>query len=131
MPVDINKRKGQRMRIIIAILLTLFCVTGCSQPATDILSQISGVWRCSDNTLLTIKHDNGSVYLTSGVNVITAKAGAIDTKNKTVNLKVILPDGMDAMWTIRQVFTADNRTFYLVLTLHDGKQDVLQFVRKN
>jgi hypothetical protein len=118
------------MRIIIAMLLTLFCITGCSQPASDILTQISGVWRFSDDSLLTIKHDKDSVYLTSGERVIAAKVGAIDTRNKTVNLKVILPDGRDAIWTIKQVFTADDRTFYLVVTLHDGKKDVLQFVRK-
>jgi hypothetical protein len=118
------------MRNMLALLLTLFCIAGCSTPASDMLTQISGVWRFSDNSLLTIKHDNDSVYLTTGESVITAKVGAIDTNNKTINLKVLLPNGMDAIWTIRQVFTADKRTFYLMLTLHDGKQDVLQFVRR-
>jgi|WetSurMetagenome_2_1015567.scaffolds.fasta_scaffold354753_2 hypothetical protein len=118
------------MRIIIVMLLTLFCITGCSKPSSDLLSEISGVWRFSNNSLLTIKHNNDFIYLTSGENAIKAKVGTIDTKNKTVMLRVILPDGIDAIWTIKQMSTADNRTVYLVLTLHDGKTDVLQFVRK-
>jgi hypothetical protein len=118
------------MKIVIAMLLALFCVAGCSKPASDILTEISGVWRFSDNSLLTIKHDNGSIYLTSGKSVITAKVGAIDTNNETVKLRVVLPDGLDAIWTIKHVATSDNRTVYLELTLHNGKKDVLQFVRK-
>jgi hypothetical protein len=122
--------KRYNVLLILVLSLTLFCLAGCSKPASDILTELSGVWRFSDNSLLTIKHDNGSIYLTSGKSVITARVGAIDTKNKTVKLRVVLPDGLDAIWTIKLVSTSDNRTVYLELTLHDGKNDVLQFVRK-
>jgi hypothetical protein len=126
---DLMARRAQYMKRIILMLLILFCITGCSKPAPDILTEMSGVWRFSDNSFLAIKHENGSVSLTSGNNVVTGKVGTIDAKNRTVKLRVILPDGLDAVWTLKQMPTADSRTFYLELTLHNGKTDILQSVR--
>jgi hypothetical protein len=118
------------MRLLTAVILLLLCATACSGQKTDLISDMTGVWSFSDNSLVTISRDNDSVLLKTAKSEIRAKVGSIDTRSKTVNLKVVLPNGMDAVWSLQYVTTVDRKAFYLVLTLHDGKADVLQFVRR-
>lgn len=99
--------------------------------APSMLSDISGVWRASDGTMVSIVYEDKRLRLLFGADAIPVQVGAIDEQNHTTNLKVTLPDGKPGIWTVSQIFDASNKdTFNLQLTLHDGTQDQLSFVRK-
>ncbi|HSR65561.1 MAG TPA: lysozyme inhibitor LprI family protein [Xanthomonadaceae bacterium] len=95
------------------------------------LSDISGVWRASDGTMISIVYEDKKLRLLFGSDAIPVQVGAIDEQNHTTNLKVTLPDGKPGIWTVSQIFDPSNKeSFTLQLTLHDGTQDQLSFVRK-
>lgn len=99
--------------------------------APSMLTDISGVWRASDGTMVSIVYDEKRLRLLFGGDAIPVQVGAIDEQNHTTNLKVTLTDGKPGIWTVSQVFDSTNKeAFNLQLTLHDGTQDQLSFVRK-
>ncbi len=99
--------------------------------AAPTLSDISGVWRASDGTMVSIVYDDKRLRLLFGTDAIPVQVGAIDDQNHTTNLKVALSDGKPGIWTVSQVFDSSSKeSFTLQLTLHDGTQDQLSFVRK-
>lgn len=99
--------------------------------APSMLTDISGVWRASDGTMVSIVYDEKRLRLLFGGDAIPVQVGAIDEKNHTTNLKVTLTDGKPGIWTVSQVFDSTSKeAFNLQLTLHDGTQDQLSFVRK-
>lgn len=108
---------------------------GASQSQASnakILDDISGVWRAShDGTMVTIVYADKKFQFLLGENAIPAVLGAIDDTNSTINLNVTLTNGKPAIWTIRQVWDNEAKdSFHLLLTLHDGTEDQLSFVRK-
>lgn len=98
--------------------------------APSILTDISGVWRATDGTMVSIVYDDKRLRLLFGSDAIPVQVGAIDEQNHTTNLKVTLPNGKPGIWTIAQVFDSNKESFSLQITLHDGTQDQLSFVRK-
>lgn len=129
----------------IAICVLAATITGCNQPsspavtdaastaaaAPSMLTDISGVWRASDGTMISIIYEDKRLRLLFGADAIPVQVGAIDEQNHTTNLKVTLANGKPGIWTVSQVFDSANReAFNLQLTLHDGTQDQLSFVRK-
>lgn len=102
-----------------------------TNAAPSMLADISGVWRASDGTMISIVYDDKRLRLLFGMDTIPVRVGAIDEQNRTTNLNVTLADGKPGIWTVSQVFdSADREAFNLQLTLHDGTQDQLSFVRK-
>lgn len=130
---------------VMAICVVVAALTSCNQTAAptiadaastsaavpSMLTDISGVWRASDGTMVSIVYDDKRLRLLFGADAIPVQVGAIDEQNHTTNLKVTLPGGKPGIWTVSQVFDSSNKeAFNLQLTLHDGTQDQLSFVRK-
>ncbi|MDO5506391.1 MAG: lysozyme inhibitor LprI family protein [Pseudoxanthomonas suwonensis] len=102
-----------------------------ASAAPTMLADISGVWRASDGTMISIVYDDKRLRLLFGSDAIPVKVGTIDQQNHTTNLNVTLADGKPGIWTVSKVFdSADRAAFNLQITLHDGTQDQLSFVRK-
>lgn len=130
---------------VMALCMAVATLASCNQAADPVapvdaattaaapsmLADISGVWRASDGTMVSIVYDDKRLRLLFGADAIPVQVGAIDDQNHTTNLKVTLLDGKPGIWTISQIFDASNKEdFTLQLTLHDGTQDQLSFVRK-
>jgi len=97
----------------------------------ELLNEISGVWRANnDGTLVTLIYSEKKVRLLFGDKPIPVSLGDVDTTNKTINLKVALEAGKSGIWTIGEARNKDNTSFSLQITMHDGVQDELYFVRK-
>ncbi len=79
--------------------------------------------------MITVNYDEKKMMFAIGDNVIPVTVGASDNNNKTVNLNVLLVTGKPGVWTLRQIWDKEHKTFHLVLTLNDGTQDDLSFVR--
>ena len=118
---------------LVFALMTMVCLVGCSKfsgSSSGFLEEISGVWRAkTDATMISIVYTDKKIRLLFGDNAIPVTLGEIDNDNKTVNLNLTL-DGKPAVWTIRQVWDKENKSSHLVLTLQNGIQDELTFVRK-
>ncbi len=122
-------------------LLTLFAlcilllVSACNGDGriskSDFLSEISGVWRASDGGLFSIVYSGNKFRLLAADTAIPVSLGDLDQQNETVNLNVTLANGKPGIWTLRKIWEdKDKSTFHLLLTIHDGLQDQLSFVRK-
>ena len=97
---------------------------------TDLLQEMSGVWRTEGNELITINLANGRLQMLVDDTFIPVQVGATDEENETANLKLPMADGRDAIWTLRKIKDADgNDSFHLVLVTHEGKATELGFVR--
>lgn len=101
-----------------------------TQTTVGILDEISGVWRASDSTMVSIIYADKQVRLLFGEDSVPVSLGEVDNTNKTANMNVTLANGKAGVWTIRQLWDKQKTTFHLQLTLHDGTQDELSFVRK-
>lgn len=122
---------------ILAFALLLSACSESGSPAVPaakphtILDDISGVWRAqNDGTMVSLVSNSGTMKVLFGERPIPVDVGSIDTTNKTVNFNVVTTDGKKRVWTVRQVFAPNKETFHLILTLDDGTQDELSFVRK-
>ena len=126
------------MKFIFSIIASLFllaflsaCGENTKSPAAGILVERSGVWRAkNDGTLVSIIYSEKKVRLLFGEDSLPVSLGDVDNTNKTANLNVTLIGGKPGVWTIRQIWDKEKTTFHLQLTLHDGTQDDLSFVRK-
>lgn len=119
------------MKQLLSLLAVMALLFGCSGADRDLLSEISGVWRAKqDGAMVTINHDGNKLMFAIADTVIPATLGAIDDANNTVNFNVNLTTGNPGIWTLKQVWDKEHKTFHLVFTLHDGTQDELAFVRK-
>ena len=95
------------------------------------LDDISGVWRASDGGLFSIVYKDRKFQLLVGDDSLATTVGDIDEVNQTVNLNVTLANGKPGIWTLRRIWDdKENSSFHLMITLHDGTQDELSFVRK-
>lgn len=126
------------MKIIYRVLVTLTLLTlltACGEKSSSssigILDEISGVWRANgDGTMVSIIYADKKVRLLFGDDSLPVSLGEVDNTNKTVNMNVTLINGKPGVWTIRQIWDKEKTSFHLQLTLHDGTQDSLSFVRK-
>jgi len=115
----------------VAIIAMLIVLAACDSKSHDgIVDEISGVWRASDGSMVMINNDAGKVSFFIDDSSIAAIVGDTDTTNKIVNFNITRQDGTTGIWTVRQVWDKEQTSFHLQLTLHDGTQDELSFVRK-
>lgn len=93
------------------------------------LEEVSGVWRAdSDGALVEISLLSDPKFLNINGNQIPVTLETIDSDNDIITVGVTLSDGNRVIWSIRQFFYEDD-TFDLDITLHDGTQEALSFVR--
>ena len=111
-------------------LALLFTAVACGQKSPGILADISGVWRANDSTLVTFIYEDKKMRMLIGEEAMPVTLGAIDEKNNTVNLNLTLRNGKPSVWTVRQLWNGDKTSFSLQITLDDGGQDQLAFIRK-
>ena len=110
-----------------ACVLFLFIPTTIEETNVQMLSQVSGIWRDSTGDLLSINLGPGKKTLEIGGTAIPVAVDSIDRDNHTVTL--IVNGKSQHIWTLRQIFDDDETGFTLLITLHDGTQDNLSFVR--
>jgi Tfp pilus assembly protein PilF len=124
-----------------SIVLLLALATACgtneqytaapSRPEPSVLEQVAGVWRASqDGTMVSFVYAQSKFQMLVGDSVIPVTVGDVDQTNKTFNLNVVRADGKPAVWTVRQIWDTEGKSFSLGLTMHDGTQDHLSFVRR-
>lgn len=119
----------QCLLIMVSIVVISACGKQFSSPT--MLDEIAGVWRAGgDGAMVTIIYVDKKLSLLVNDHSIPISPSEVDTENKTVNLNVTTQDGKPGVWTIRQLWNANKDAFNLQLTLHDGTQDDLTFVRK-
>lgn len=94
----------------------------------QMLEDVSGVWRGdSDQAMVSVDLRKGErVINVNGVN-IPVTVDNVDQNNHILQLGVTMNNGKGVL-VIRQVFKSDNN-FTLLMTLPDGTQDSLSFVR--
>lgn len=97
--------------------------------ATSLVDDIAGVWRTEEGEMITFQPEQGRLNMTVDQTFISPTLAEVDTRNETVSLSVP-KDGKSEVWTIRRDWNAEKTQFTLVLTLHDGTQSGLAFVRE-
>src|SRR5712691_5405375 len=118
-------------RLYLVSLVSLYFIISCTEQRGNLLNEISGVWRArQDGTMISFVYTASRLRLLIGDSPVDVTLGEIDQTNKTVNLNIRLNTGRAAIWTVRQIWDASHQSFHLQLTLHDGGQDELSFVRK-
>lgn len=100
-----------------------------SSANNAMLVDISGVWRGdSDQAMVSIDlRGNEKAININGVN-IPVTVDNVDQGNHIIQLGVIANNGKKESWAIRQIIS-EKGDFTLQMTLHDGSQDTLSFVR--
>jgi uncharacterized protein YecT (DUF1311 family) len=107
------------------------CGEKLTSSSSGILNEISGVWRAKgDGTMVSIIYAEKKMSLLFGDDSLPVSLGEVDNANKTANMNVMLKTGKPGVWTVRQIWDKEKTSFHLQLTLHDGTQDELSFVRK-
>lgn len=118
-------------------LLAFFLLIGIStlSPAyiketkSQTLSDVSGVWRGdTDGAMITISLIEKNKELNINGTQIPVIVKSIDQDNHIITLGINLANGEHVSWTLRQLFDKEGR-FTLLMTLHDGNQDSLSYVR--
>jgi len=112
-------------------LIAVF-IAGCGEKnGGGILDEISGVWVVQgEQGLFSIIYRDKRLSLLHDDAAIPVTLGEIDNENKTVNLNVTLQSGKPGIWTLRQIWDKDHKSFHLQFTFHDGTRSDLTFVRK-
>lgn len=100
-----------------------------AETKSQTLADVSGVWRGgTDGAMITISLSGKSKVLHINGTQIPVTVQSIDQDNHIVTLGVGLANGQQASWALRQLFDQEGR-FTLQMTLHDGTQDSLSYVR--
>ena len=119
---------------LIALFTAAIILSACGGTTSNdnLLNDIAGVWRAQkDGAMITIANNDKKFSVLIGDDSIAGTVGDIDKENETVNLNVTLNTSKPGVWTFRRVWdNSDKTSYHLVLTLHDGMQDELSFVRK-
>jgi len=104
-------------------------INGGYSANNAMLVDVSGVWRGdSDQAMVSIDlRGNEKAININGVN-IPVTVDNVDQDNHIIQLGVIANSGKKESWTIRQIIS-NKGDFTLQMTLHDGTQDGLSFVR--
>lgn len=93
----------------------------------DIPSEITGIWRGSDGTMITVDLISPNKSIKVNEDSVPVTVASVDDKNLIVTLNATIRDEK-MVWTLRQNY-ADDKTFTLTMTLENGVQDNLSFVR--
>jgi hypothetical protein len=119
--------------IVLSILLY-----GCNKEIKEyqeniVLKNVSGVWRnVSDGNMITINLTEDEKYIKVKGSYLTVKIpvsiSGIDLQNHIITLNVV-ENGNQKILTLRQLFDESEEKFTLVLTLDNGVQEQLSFVR--
>jgi hypothetical protein len=113
-----------------ALLLSvsLFGVASCSKTEVD-LEDITGVWRGdSDGSMIEFNIAGSNPKIKIGDKVFNVKIKEVDNDNQIVS--VIVNGEPNMVWSIRKVWDDDKKKeFTLDMTLQDGTNDSLSFVR--
>lgn len=129
-----EKRKWGKPFGIAAVCFSLFVIIPAvvaynfdSDLKGETLSDVSGVWRANqDGALVTFRLEGNSKSIEIDGQSIPVVVENFDDENKILAMKVNGDSSM--IWTVRQIIDGDGK-FHLQLTLHDGTQDELSFVR--
>lgn len=114
---------------VVAVFIMSSCVK--KDEKKGILGEVSGVWRASsDSAMVSIVYADDSLKLYINDILIPSTLGDVDRSNNIVNLNVTDPTGKREIWTIRQLWDKEHKSFNLQITLNDGLQDECTFVRK-
>ncbi|PFG51513.1 uncharacterized protein DUF2628 [Marinobacter sp. LV10R520-4] len=106
-----------------------FGPTYVEETRSQTLADVSGVWRGNtDGAMITISLAEKTKDLNINGTRIPVTVQSVDQENHVVTLGVDLANGQQASWALRQLFDQERR-FTLQMTLHDGTQDGLSFVR--
>ena len=91
------------------------------------LTDVSGVWRANqDGAMVSLKLDGKMKTIDINGKEFPVAVKSFDNENKIITLVVNNNPAM--IWSVRQIFDKDGK-FTLNLTLQDGTQDDLSFVR--
>jgi hypothetical protein len=101
-----------------------------NSPATDYVSQASGVWAAEQGGLITIDYRAGQLRFVIGDNAKLVKLGDVDVQNGTINfLLKRADDNKEVIWTLHRISDSNGAAFHQKLILDDGTQEDLSFVR--
>ena len=121
--------------ILFAILSVIAIIARCNQSHEvsqheQMLNDVSGVWTCAgDNALVSIDLAGDNKVITINDKAFPVhEITQFDTDNDTLTLDVG-NDNQPVLWTIKQLWDSDKKHFSLHLTLQDGTNDNLNFVR--
>jgi len=95
----------------------------------QMLTDISGVWQANtDKAVITISLGEKTKSLDINGTHIPVTVQSVDQDSHIVTLSVLLKNGQHVSWSLRQIFDKAD-SFSLQLTLNDGTQDGLSYVR--
>lgn len=113
---------------VIVVGISLWSPVSIEQQEETLLEDVSGVWRTDSKgemiqlslsrQLSTMKVDGTSVPIS---------VKQIDTDNHIVSLQISI-HGERFIWTVRKIFDRDGN-FTLLMTMHNGEEETLGFVR--
>ena len=114
--------------LITAVILLL---VSCSKSENDILKEVSGVWKiANESTLMEIQLTTSEKYIKAGdLQNIPVNIKTVDIENSTINLSITDQEGNEQIWSFKQNWSDDEKSFTLIWTSHDGSQFNLEFVR--
>lgn len=100
-----------------------------AESKSQTLADVSGMWRAdADGAMVSISLNEDNKVLSINGTQIPVSVQSFDPDNHIFTLGVVLANGKKVSWTLRQIFAADG-SFTLQMTLHDGTQDHLSYVR--
>jgi|GEM_PF-4075727 len=119
---------------LLLIVSVLVCIGQFSSPVASnddsLLDDVSGVWQGSDGTMVIINFvDSSNRQIQINDTVFSVTVDKIDLANQVVIFTATFDDEKD-LWSIQKI-PASDESFQLLLTLTDGVQDQLHFVRNN
>lgn len=134
MPRFLSKPKPALLAPTAALILLagMFTLTPRFSQAIDALAleKVSGVWLAgSDGTRISIDLSGNQKVLRISGSTIPVSIRDIDNKNNTIIFSVNLSDNRQVLWTLHQVFNESGQAT-LFLTIHDGAEESLSFIRK-
>lgn len=115
-------------RLLLLSFLTMLLIS-CGKTEKDLLKEMSGVWKAkrSPGLFIISFDDNNKVTFAYGDKLMPVALSTIDKANNTINLK---KEPGNEIITFKQVHDKDSKSLNIVVTLPDGTQDELSFVRK-
>jgi hypothetical protein len=129
MPQVLSTPAGAIAAPALAFLLLMGVAMGSPATRGQMLEDVSGVWRGdSDGAMVTITLARNAKAVQINGRQIPVTIRSVDRQNHVVTLGVRLANGQETSWALQQLFSDDGR-FTLQMTLHDGTQDTLSFVR--
>ncbi len=112
--------------IYISILIFTIILTGCDKPP-NLANEISGVWK-GEGSIIEISLIQSKKFIKINEVSLPVVIKQVDTDNLILVLGVTFK-GQKVTWTIRQLYDEAEKNFSIKITLHDGKEEELAFVR--